>query len=73
MKVRPGAVAQPVQQNVWGPLISGVTQGISSGISIYTDMYKNQGQNTLGSIFGSNNFPSSVPSYLNTPVFGTNG
>lgn len=84
MKVRPGAVAQPVQQNVWGPLISGVTQAVSTGISAYSELYKNQGQNTLGSIFnqgqntsgsifGNNYFPSSVPSYLNNSVFGTNG
>jgi hypothetical protein len=34
MKVLPGAVAQPVQQNVWGPLIGGISSGLGSLASI---------------------------------------
>ena len=30
MEVLPGAVAQPVQQNIWGPLISGVGSAAKS-------------------------------------------
>ena len=34
MKVLPGAVAPPVQQNVWGPLIGGISSGLGSLASI---------------------------------------
>jgi hypothetical protein len=33
-EVLPGAVAQPVQQNVWGPLIGGISSGLGSLASI---------------------------------------
>ena len=36
-EVLPGAVAQPVQQNVWGPLISGISSGLGSLASIPPD------------------------------------
>jgi hypothetical protein len=49
-KYKAGAVAQPAQQSVWGPLVSGVASGISSGLSTYAKLYQTQGQNTLGNI-----------------------
>jgi hypothetical protein len=30
MEVLPGAVAQPVQQNVWGPLVGGIASAAGS-------------------------------------------
>jgi hypothetical protein len=36
-EVLPGAVAQPVQQNVWGPLIGGISSGLGSLASIPPD------------------------------------
>ena len=36
MEVIPGAVAAPVQQSVWGPIVSGLGNAVSSGVSIYS-------------------------------------
>ena len=49
-KYKAGGVAQPVQQSVWGPLVSGVASGVSSGLSVYSSLYQAQSQNTLGKI-----------------------
>jgi hypothetical protein len=84
VRLKPGGAPPVAQQSPWAGLIGSISQGITSGISLYSDLYKSQGQNTLGnlfnqgqntsgSIFGNNYFPSSVPSYLSNPVFGTNG
>jgi hypothetical protein len=47
-KVLPGAVAQPVQQSVWGPLIGGIANAVSIG-SQYSQ-WKSTPQNTAQQI-----------------------
>ena len=54
-KYKTGAVAQPAQQSVWGPLVSGIAGGISSGLSTYSSLYQTQRQNTLNTLFNVGN------------------
>ena len=40
MEVLPGAVAQPVQQNVWGPLVGGVSSAAGTLASVSPAQWK---------------------------------
>jgi len=40
MKVLPGAVAQPVQQNVWGPLVGGISSALGSAAEVANIIYE---------------------------------
>ena len=51
MKVLPGAVPQPVQQNVWAPLVSGITSAVGSIGNIYQANYMANKPSTASTLF----------------------
>jgi len=52
MEVLPGAVAQPVQQSVWGPLVSGVTSALGSVAQASNIAYARNNPKTASTLFG---------------------
>jgi hypothetical protein len=51
MKVLPGAVAQPVQQSVWGPLVSGVSSALGSVAQASNIAYARNNPKTASTLF----------------------
>jgi hypothetical protein len=54
MEVLPGAVAQPVQQNVWGPLVSGVSSALGSVAQASNIAYARNNPKTASSFLNIN-------------------
>ena len=52
MEVLPGGVAQPVQQSVWGPLVSGVTSALGSVAQASNIAYARNTPKTASTLFG---------------------
>jgi len=50
MKVLPGAVAQPVQQSVWGPLVSGVASAAQGAMTAANIHYAKNNPSTVNKI-----------------------
>ena len=53
MEVLPGGVAQPVQQSVWGPLVSGVSSALGSVAQASNIAYARNNPKTASTLFGS--------------------
>jgi len=53
MKVLPGAVAQPVQQSVWGPLVSGVASAAQGAMTAANIHYAKNNPSSANRILGS--------------------
>lgn len=51
MKVIPGAVAEPAQQSVFAPLVSGATSALGAAAQGFHNQYMRNKPNTLGDIF----------------------
>ena len=52
MEVLPGGVAQPVQQNVWGPLVSGVSSALGSVAQASNIAYARNNPKTASTFLG---------------------
>ena len=50
MKVLPGAVAQPVQQSVWGPLVGGITSAAQGAMQAANIQYVKNNPSTTNSL-----------------------
>ena len=52
MEVLPGAVAQPVQQSVWGPLIGGISSAAQGAMTVANIQYARNNPKTASTLFG---------------------
>lgn len=53
MKALPGAVPQPVQQSVWGPLVSGIGAAAEGAMQVANINYMRNQQRTLSTVQGN--------------------